>query len=457
MKKSLTLIGLLAIVLLASSAMAAGSFADLPLDPMFFPNPLSVSFDGSVVGGFWQGPVIYSESDGLFFPDPSLYGDYSAALGNCKISGDGLTLTLQVADGSGNEYPAYWNQAEGLVVLPPAPESTFCGPSAMSNYATNFDATVHVGLGYYDGCEPTGYKYVAGDAASLYLGNNGSGARASDVSGDGSVIGGWAYYPGEFQRVACLWFPGDSEPTMLYDGTQYTEVMAVSHDGARAAGQAPGGALYWDGVVGAVNIGTLPGDEGFGAYANDISLDGKVVGQSGSIFFGTPRAFIWTFEDGMMYLGDYLVAQGVPGVEGLNFSTATGISDDGNTIVGSYTNFMGMHQPFIVHLSDVVANEDPGNSDTPTATRLVGAYPNPFNPMTTVKFSLQQGQNVRLSVYDMSGRLVSELADRPFTAGEHSVVWQGRDGFGRSVASGSYLLHMVTDTSVQTSTMTLMR
>lgn len=463
MKLRIVPTGLLLVALLAAPALAGGIFQDLPLPPSYGPQVLTLSYDGLSVGGTWIGPMIYEVSTGTMVTiDPSAYGDYAPAIGGGYISGDGRTLTLQVVDSMGTEYPAYWNEAEGLVILPLAPESTFCGPYAMSAWGTNFDGTVHVGLGWENGCEASGYIYKTGDAAAVYLGKIGSEARASVVSGDGTVVGGWAYYPGSYNRAAALWFDGDSEPTMLFGEDEWTEVMAVSHDGTKAAGQATGGALYWDETVGPVNIGALPGDEAFGAYANDISNDGKVVGQSGSMFWGVPRAFIWTPDDGMMYLGDYLAAQGVTGVDGIHFVAATGISDDGNVIVGTYQNADWMQQAFIVDLQGTVGIDDRGEPEgdgntLPSVTRLMGAYPNPFNPSTSIKFTLEHSQNVNLSVYDLSGRLVAELANETFSAGEHSIRWQGRDTSGRAVASGTYLAFMITDERVRTSKMMLVR
>ena len=77
--------------------------------------------------------------------------------------------------------------------------------------------------------------------------------------------------------------------------------------------------------------------------------------------------------------------------------------------------------------------------------------------MTTVKFSLRRDQNVRLSVHDISGRLVSELVNGRYEAGDHSVVWQGRDSAGRSAPSGNYMLYMVTDEGIRYSKMSLVR
>ena len=99
---------------------------------------------------------------------------------------------------------------------------------------------------------------------------------------------------------------------------------------------------------------------------------------------------------------------------------------------------------------------EPG--DTPQlATMLLGAYPNPFNPLTSVKFSLDRAQHVRLDVYDVEGRRVSQIADGAFIAGEHSVRWTGQDAAGRDLPSGTYMVQMVTENAVRTSKMTLVR
>lgn len=80
-----------------------------------------------------------------------------------------------------------------------------------------------------------------------------------------------------------------------------------------------------------------------------------------------------------------------------------------------------------------------GDGGIPTAVLVRGAYPNPFNPTTEVKYGLPHDGRARLSVYDVQGRLVRVLVDGPQTAGYHTVPWDGRDTNGRSVASGVYI------------------
>jgi len=83
----------------------------------------------------------------------------------------------------------------------------------------------------------------------------------------------------------------------------------------------------------------------------------------------------------------------------------------------------------------------------PQATRLLGNAPNPFNPQTEIRFALapaDAGQKVRLRVYDVRGKLVRTLVDGALAAGEHAVVWDGRDAGGRAAASGVYLYRLET-------------
>jgi hypothetical protein len=76
------------------------------------------------------------------------------------------------------------------------------------------------------------------------------------------------------------------------------------------------------------------------------------------------------------------------------------------------------------------------------ASRLEPAYPNPFNPITTLAFTVGRAQQLTLSVHDVRGRLVAELAAGRFEPGRHTVRWNGEDARGRAVASGIYLVRL---------------
>ncbi len=77
----------------------------------------------------------------------------------------------------------------------------------------------------------------------------------------------------------------------------------------------------------------------------------------------------------------------------------------------------------------------------PAAGRLDG-YPNPFNPRTTLRFSLPGAARVELEVHDLAGRLVRRLVAADLPAGDHQIVWDGKDEAGRAAASGQYVARL---------------
>jgi hypothetical protein len=89
-------------------------------------------------------------------------------------------------------------------------------------------------------------------------------------------------------------------------------------------------------------------------------------------------------------------------------------------------------------VSDVPREYTVGNG---TAT-LHPCYPNPFNPSTTIAYDMASSGNVRLAVFGQDGRKVAELENGFVEAGNHRVVWQGRDDAGRMVPSGVYFYQL---------------
>jgi C1A family cysteine protease len=75
--------------------------------------------------------------------------------------------------------------------------------------------------------------------------------------------------------------------------------------------------------------------------------------------------------------------------------------------------------------------------------RLHAPAPNPANPGTSIRFSLDVPATVRLTVHDLAGRRVATLANEWRPAGDHRIAWDGRDARGRPAPSGSYLVRLV--------------
>jgi len=101
-----------------------------------------------------------------------------------------------------------------------------------------------------------------------------------------------------------------------------------------------------------------------------------------------------------------------------------------------------------------------GTVGTPAASlpaALVGAFPNPFNPITDVVFRLPEAGPVEVAVIDLSGRRLAMLIRGDYPVGVHQVTWDGRDSRGRSQASGTYLIRLKSEDGVHRKKVSLVR
>ncbi|MBK9404952.1 MAG: T9SS type A sorting domain-containing protein [Ignavibacteria bacterium] len=74
--------------------------------------------------------------------------------------------------------------------------------------------------------------------------------------------------------------------------------------------------------------------------------------------------------------------------------------------------------------------------------KLEQNFPNPFNPETTIKYSVSRKSFVQIKVYDISGKLINSLVAKELSAGSYSAVWNGKDITGNNVSSGIYFYNM---------------
>jgi hypothetical protein len=77
-------------------------------------------------------------------------------------------------------------------------------------------------------------------------------------------------------------------------------------------------------------------------------------------------------------------------------------------------------------------------------SKLIGNYPNPFNPETTISFNIGNEANVELSIYNIKGQKVKTLINDKLTKGVHRVVWDGKNSSGLKVSSGVYFYRLKT-------------
>jgi hypothetical protein len=93
----------------------------------------------------------------------------------------------------------------------------------------------------------------------------------------------------------------------------------------------------------------------------------------------------------------------------------------------------------------------------PAQFSLEQNFPNPFNPSTSIRFTLDSPGYARLDVFNLLGQRVRTLADRVCPAGSHEVTWDGTADDGRPVASGVYFYRLQSGSDHLTRKMTLVK
>lgn len=88
---------------------------------------------------------------------------------------------------------------------------------------------------------------------------------------------------------------------------------------------------------------------------------------------------------------------------------------------------------------------------------LYPAYPNPFNPTTTIRYDLSEGSQISLAIYDVRGAKIKTLVDGFQSPGEKSVKWDGRNERGNIVSSGVYIYRLQAGDDVKMNKMTFLK
>ncbi|MFQ5652969.1 MAG: FlgD immunoglobulin-like domain containing protein, partial [bacterium] len=156
-----------------------------------------------------------------------------------------------------------------------------------------------------------------------------------------------------------------------------------------------------------------------------------------------------TFDDGFIEV--FFATDTLPPVP------ATTLSYIDITVPDAINNPLTVPVVIRVDTSSTPTSVDEVPSTIPETMQLLQNYPNPFNPSTTISFDLRKSSKVVLHIYNLRGQLVRTLLDGKFNAGNHSVVWDGRDDRARQVTSGLYVTRMQAGDFVQHHKMLLIK
>lgn len=154
-----------------------------------------------------------------------------------------------------------------------------------------------------------------------------------------------------------------------------------------------------------------------------------------------------TLAVGGTTLGSYTFSSVVTGPVGVGYNNSNSYFD--NFCVSSAVAASGpTDEPILPALK---------STPLPSGFELGQNYPNPFNPTTTIRYTLPEAAAVELVVINVLGERVRTLVHGDQSAGDHTVVWDGRSEGGVQVASGIYLYRMTSNGFAETKKMLLMK
>jgi hypothetical protein len=207
-----------------------------------------------------------------------------------------------------------------------------------------------------------------------------------------------------------------------------------------------------------------------GSVVGDLDGDGKM-----EIAFGTASAglFVWEYDN-----GTYKPERGWPAILNGEVSGHLAIGNVDTTDVG--LELLAVDRSGRVHMFDLgnigtptvewwqlgngpehrglyVPGSPPRSPETRPGTALIGGVPNPFNPITYLGFTVDRGGEVRIVIYDPTGRHVRSLFEGEVSPGLYDVTWDGRDSHGVRVGSGVYFVRLEAPGAVRTQKLVLLK
>jgi hypothetical protein len=171
----------------------------------------------------------------------------------------------------------------------------------------------------------------------------------------------------------------------------------------------------------------------------DINNDGRL---DLALFYNNEVAFGTTAASQNINEADARKNERTDGPLGIHFVTPSG-----ENFLVSNIYALGAPVPMPAVTLDIPPSLFGAPDETPAPelkqTAFSSVHPNPFNPQTTMSYTLASQTRVRVAIYDVRGALVRLLVDDSQSAGSHQAVWNGVDDSGRPMGSGIYFVRMI--------------
>ncbi len=276
--------------------------------------------------------------------------------GNTASTARAVSADGQVIVGNGSDVggPAafQWRDGTGMVPVGDLPG----GATGSFAHGVSDDGSVIVGVGSStNGAEA--FRWTANDGMvglGVLSTNFGFLSEAHGVSDDGSVVVGvsTSVLTGE---EAYRWTPQTGMVGIGWPaGAFQSEATNVSADGQVIVGMSIGAGWHWSELVGFELLGSLPGGTGgdFRSEPLDLTPDGSIIVGTSETDIAFGEAFIWDAVNGIRDMRDMLMQDFALDLTGWMLRTASGISADGRTIVGTGVNPNGFTEAWIATIPE---------------------------------------------------------------------------------------------------------
>ncbi len=183
------------------------------------------------------------------------------------------------------------------------------------------------------------------------------------------------------------------------------------------------------------------------AGASSSSLEGTLTTVTGTL---SRIASYTTSTDLILSEGSDSITVKVWGTTGIDTDVLTTGTEYAITGVGN--QYSGNYQILVGYQSDITDDVAICDDCTPETFALNKAYPNPFNPMTTIEFSLTEASSFEISVYNITGQRVDVLSDGYAEPGVYKQTWNAGD-----FTSGVYFIRLVAGQNIATQKVVLIK
>lgn len=256
--------------------------------------------------------------------------------------------------------------------------------------------------------------------------------------------------------VSNLYNIGNVTSYKVYCNNELIADVPASDTTYTQTGISGGNLIYLVKAVYDLNNESLPSNEAqaYLPFLAPINLTGAVF-DGGVVLNWNPPAFSRSLIGYKVYRNNVSLFSG--NIQNNNYVDSTVVEGTQYTytVRALYQNPSGLSpqsNPYVVTYS---ANDD--HLTNVPITRLKGNYPNPFNPETSISFSLAKNDVVSLMIYNTKGQLVKILYNGKMTNGDHILYWNGKDQNSQKVAGGIYFYKMKTSEYSETKKMILLK